>query len=79
MHAEFQGGGCAGRAVLAISCSATKQWSSKHSAHGLPNFYADIAVLPNIACLACMPIFQAGVALGGQGQPGVNLTGSRQP
>eukprot|EP00967_Tisochrysis_lutea_P017200 scaffold19448_cov21-Tisochrysis_lutea.AAC.3 len=49
----FQGGGCSGRAMLAIFCSDTKH-----------------TMLPKSFCLACMPKFRVGGALGRPGEPG---------
>eukprot|EP00983_Pelagomonas_calceolata_P039495 1137210-Pelagomonas_calceolata.AAC.4 len=43
-----------------------------------PHLPPDITELAEEVCLACMPGFRAGGALGGPGQPSVNFTGSRQ-
>eukprot|EP00983_Pelagomonas_calceolata_P072709 1151835-Pelagomonas_calceolata.AAC.2 len=50
---------------------------SEHLAQG-PNSPPDITRLAEEVCLACMPGFRVGGALGGPGQPGVNFTGSHQ-
>eukprot|EP00983_Pelagomonas_calceolata_P134995 1162114-Pelagomonas_calceolata.AAC.4 len=61
--------GIIGNAALIAACIAAciAAWR--------PHLPPDITGLADEVCLACMPGFRAGGALGGPGQPSVNFTG----
>eukprot|EP00983_Pelagomonas_calceolata_P051280 1142348-Pelagomonas_calceolata.AAC.1 len=71
---SVRAGGALGVPCWASSAQLPNREISEHFAQG-PIRPPDITGLAEQICLACMPGFRAGCALGGPGQPSVNFTG----
>eukprot|EP00983_Pelagomonas_calceolata_P121072 1160764-Pelagomonas_calceolata.AAC.5 len=71
---SFRAGGALGEPRWPSSVQTHSTLIPEHYAQG-PICPPDITGLAGEVCLACIPGFRAGDALGGPGQPSVNLTG----
>eukprot|EP00983_Pelagomonas_calceolata_P018970 597127-Pelagomonas_calceolata.AAC.1 len=71
---SVRAGGALVRPCWASPAQLPNKRVSEHFAHG-PICPPDMTGLAEEVCLACMPGFRRGGALGGPGQPSVNCTG----